>query len=364
MKIYHKTTPNNDGFRMPAEFEEHSGCWMLWPERPDIWRAGAIPAQKLTAEVANIISNFEEVTLGVSATQYFNAKDKVNNNRVRFVEISYDDVWIRDTSAVFLVNSEKNIRGVSWQFNAWGGELEGLYYPWDKDNAIASKMLAIDRIPEYEVDFILEGGGIHTDGEGTLLLVEECVMNPNRNHKKLSKLDVEVLLRDYLNVQKIIWLPRGIVHDETGGHIDNLCCFARPTELLLAWETNTKLPQFSVSNEAYRILSREIDAKGREFTIHKIPMPPPQFITQQEAESFSIGYGGGYRIGGYPLAASYLNFYFANGALILPIFGIPSDTDIIKLFTKLFPKRKIVPFMCREFLLGGGNLHCLTSQVP
>jgi hypothetical protein len=222
------TTPRADGFRMPAEWEPHSQTWMVWPERPDNWRLGGKPAQAAFAAVAKAIAEFEPVTVCVSAGQYENARVRLDADNIRLVEISTDDAWVRDTGPTFVTNASGEVRGVDWTFNAWGGFDGGLYWPWQRDDQVARKILEIERCPRYRTEgFVLEGGSIHVDGEGTLITTEECLLNRNRN-PHLSREQIEAVLREQLAIDRVIWLPDGLFNDETDGHVDNFCCYVRP----------------------------------------------------------------------------------------------------------------------------------------
>ena len=225
MSVSLKTTPAADGFRMPGEFEPHSGCWMAWPERPDNWRLGAKPAQEAYAAVATAIAGSEPVTMAVSDAQFENCREMLPPE-VRVVEISTDDAWIRDHGPTFVVGAEGERRGVDWHFNAWGGTEGGLYFPWDRDDRVAGKVLEIEGNDRYRAPIVLEGGAIHVDGEGTVLTTEECLLNPNRN-PELSREQIERVLLGYLGAEKVIWLGAGVFEDETDGHVDNLACFAQ-----------------------------------------------------------------------------------------------------------------------------------------
>jgi agmatine/peptidylarginine deiminase len=165
---------------MPAEWEPHAGCYLIWPERPDNWRLGAKPAQAAFSAVAEAIASTEDVTVVVSAAQYANARERLPAH-VRVVEMSTNDAWVRDSGPSFVTDDQGGLRAVSWQFNAWGGLRGGLYFPWDADNLVGPKIAGLERVALYEPDLVLEGGAIDTDGEGTLLTTEECVLNPNRN---------------------------------------------------------------------------------------------------------------------------------------------------------------------------------------
>ena len=355
------STPRKDGFRMPGEFENHAGTWMLWPERPDNWRLGAKPAQKAFAQVAIAISQFEPVTMGVSQAQFSNARSMLPGN-IRVVEISSNDSWMRDCGPTFVSNG-MSIRAVEWEFNAWGGLTGGLYFPWDMDNLVACKVAEIERVDRYKAPLVLEGGSIHVDGEGTLITTRECLLNPNRN-PDLSQVQIESLLVDYLNITKIIWLNRGIYNDETSGHVDNICCFIRPGEVALAWTDDKNDPQYEISLENFELLQAATDARGRKLIVNKVHLPHPVLITQEESEGVDHIEGTLPRQGGDRLAASYINFYLCNGGAIVPIFNDPLDTPGLQQLQQLMPERKVVGIYAREILLGGGNVHCITQQQP
>ncbi|MDE1883881.1 MAG: agmatine deiminase [Rhodospirillales bacterium] len=351
-------TPREAGFAMPAEWAPHAGCWMIWPERPDNWRLGAKPAQKAFVQVATAISRFEPVTMLVSHRQYENARASLPAE-VRVVEMSSNDAWARDIACTFLLGKNGELAGVDWPFKSWGG----LYFPWDKDDAIAGKMLEMERAKRFRAPLVIEGGALHVDGEGTVLVVEQCVLNENRN-PDVRRQDMERMLKDYLGTSHVIWLENGVPHDETDGHVDNLACFVKPGVVLLTWCDDPADPHYEVSREAEARLKTARDAKGRELTIERIPMPTPMFYTQAEAEGVDATASGMNRKAGERLAASYVNFYIANGAIIAPAFGVETDEPARNVLARLFPEREIVMLPAREILLGGGNIHCITQQQP
>lgn len=355
--------PSQDGFRMPGEFERHSGTYMIWPERPDNWRLGAKPAQHVFTQVANAIGKYEPITMVVSRAQYDNAKNMLADY-VKVVEMSNDDSWMRDCGATFVVDDKGNKRAIDWKFNAWGGLVDGLYFPWDQDDKIAMKMAEIEQVDRYRLDdFILEGGSIHVDGEGTLITTEECLLSEGRN-SHLTKEEIEQVLKNTLNVQKVLWIPNGIYNDETNGHVDNICNFVKPGVVVLAWTDDETDPQYAISKAAYDYLSSETDAKGRKLEIHKLYCPKPILITAEESMGVDAIDGTLPRQEGDRLAASYANYYTGNGFVALPIFNDPNDKLAIDLLSKLYPDRDIIPIYAREILLGGGNIHCITQQVP
>lgn len=356
------STPKRDGFRMPGEFEKHKGTYMLWPERPDNWRLGAKPAQKVFCEVANAIAKFEPVSVGVNRRAYANAKHMLGEN-VRVLEISNDDSWVRDCGPTFVTNG-KEIRGVDWEFNAWGGLTDGLYFPWDKDDAVAVKICEIEYADRYRTDgFVLEGGSIHVDGEGTLVTTEECLLSDGRN-PHMTRKEIEEVLKQHLNLEKIIWLKKGIYLDETNGHVDNIFSYVKPGEVILAWTEDKDDPQYEICRENLEILESEEDAKGRKLKIHKLLLPSPVLISKEESEGVDSVDGTLPRNEGDRLAASYANFYIVNGGVIYPKFGDKNDEAAEKTLKEAFPDREIVGIYAREILLGGGNIHCITQQVP
>ncbi|NRD77848.1 agmatine deiminase [Bacillus sp. BRMEA1] len=358
------STPKKDGYRMPGEFEYHDGCWMIWPERTDNWRNGAKPAQHAFVDVAKAISEFEPVTMCVNQHQYVNARHMLPDY-VRVVEMATNDAWMRDVGPTFVVHDGTgDIRGVDWAFNAWGGLIDGLYFPWDEDDRVAEKICDLEGKDRYRLNnFVLEGGSIHVDGEGTVITTEECLLSSGRN-PSLSKQEIEETLKEYLGAEKVIWLKRGIYLDETNGHVDNICNFVRPGEVVLAWTDDESDPQYEISKECYEILTNEFDAKGRKLTVHKLYLPSPILITKEESEGVDTVDGTLPRVEGDRLAASYANYYTANGGVVIPQFNDPSDEKALALFSELYPERKVVGVYAREILLGGGNIHCITQQQP
>ncbi|KAA8542335.1 hypothetical protein F0562_023529 [Nyssa sinensis] len=336
-------TPSFHGYHMPAQWEPHSQCWMGWPERQDNWRDDAVHAQHVFAEVASATSKFEPVTVCASATQWANACSQLPEN-IRVVEMSMNDSWFCDIGPTFVVSKSKSslgilehkVAGIDWNFNSWGGTDDGCYRDCSLDILVARKILEIERLPRFPQYMILEGGSIHVDGEGTCLTTEECLLNKNRN-PHLTKVQIEDELKAYLGVKKVIWLPRGLFgDDDTNGHSDNMCCFVKP------------------------------DANGRKLQIIKLHVPGPLYMTDEEAAGLiQIGEAKP-RISGTRLAASYINFYIANGGIIALQFGDQKwDNEAICVLSLAFPDHEVVGIEgAKEIALGGGNIHCITQQQP
>jgi agmatine deiminase len=355
------STPAADGYRMPGEFEPHAGCWIAWPERPDNWRLGAKPAQGAYAAVAEAIAVSEPVTMAVSDAQFEHCRS-VLSPAVRVVEISTNDAWMRDLAPTFVVNRNGGLRGVDWHFNAWGGLEGGLYFPWDKDERLARKVLEIEGADRYRAPIVLEGGSVHVDGEGTVMATEECLLNPNRN--SLAREQIEQVLYEYLGAEKMIWLGPGVYNDETDGHIDNLACFAAPGVVLLTWTDDESDPQHTISRAALECLEAVTDARGRALEVIRLPSPGPVTITPEEAGGVDSVAGTLPRRPGDRMAASYVNFYPANERVVMPLLDERCDEEATEILRGCFPGREVVGVPAREILLGGGNIHCITQQVP
>jgi agmatine deiminase len=282
---------------------------------------------------------------------------------VRVVEVSSDDAWMRDCGPTFVIDGDGERRGVDWRFNAWGGTEGGLYFPWDSDDRVAAKVLEIEGADRYRAPIVLEGGAIHVDGEGTVLSTEECLLNRNRN-PELSREQIERALRDYLGAEKVVWLGRGVVEDETDGHVDNLACFARPGLVLLTWSEDAADPQSAVSRDARERLEAATDASGRSFELVLLPSPGPLTIGPEEAGGVVPAPGTRPRRAGDRLAASYANFYLADSRVVMPLLDLRHDDEAAAILGRCFPEREVVGVPAREILLGGGNVHCITQQVP
>ena len=367
--------------RFPAEYEPHLGTLMIWPERPGSWGKDASGAEAAFTEIISELLKVEQVFLLVSEQALPAARQRLEEKlsetpeaasgmaaRLSLIEMETDDAWARDVGPTFVLAEDCTRLAVNWRFNAWGGEVDGLYARWDKDDAAAKRFAAWLGDEVLDADpFVLEGGSIHTDGEGTLMVTESCLLSPGRN-PQLDKAGIEAVLKKYLGVEKILWLPRGIWMDETNEHVDNVAAFVGPGEVVLAWTDNEQDPQYALSKLDYEYLSGETDAKGRKLKIHKLPIPDvPVCCTQADIDNYIFEPGEDEREAGERLAASYVNFYFANGIALVPQFGgenKESDRRTVQILEALCPDRKVVPFAAGSILRGGGNIHCITQQIP
>lgn len=361
-----KTIPSNDGYYLPFEGDKHEATLILMPYRKDTWRNDAKEATENYLEVIKAIAEHEEVKVGIYPSLYRKLAPRLQTiPNVTTLSIRYNDAWARDNMPLFLSDG-KRLRTLDFRFNAWGGKVDGLYSNFKDDDRLGqviSKRLHL--LSYYHPSFVLEGGSIATDGEGTLLVTEACLLSKGRN-PSLTKEEIEETLKEYLNVTKVIWLPHGIYEDETNEHVDNMVAFVKGGEVVMAWTKNKNDPQYPFCQATYQALSKARDAKGRKFIIHKLPLPnPPLYLKKEETKGLRISKTTlDKRVENRRLAASYVNFYLGKDFLVMPAFGVKEDKEAKEILTTLFPDRKIHQIMSREILLGGGNIHCITMQIP
>ncbi len=364
------TTPKQDGFFMPAEFAPHQGTAMIWPVRPGSWPGGALAAQRAFLAVATAIAQGETVYLLANPEDRAVVAGRVAEclptpHPIHVLPISSDDSWARDTAPTFLVNDQGELRAVDWQFNAWGGDFDGLYPDYAQDDLVASRLTRHLNVPCYDArPFVLEGGAIHSDGEGTVLVTESCLLSQGRN-PHMTQDEISAQLQAYLGAEKVLWLPRGIFNDETTEHVDNICAFVAPAVVVLGWTDDQNDPQYPLSKACYDYLVAQTDAKGRPLVVHKLPIPKkPIALTEEEISAFDFAPGELAQEAGERLPASYVNFYIANHSVVVPQFGDEHDHLACEILKPLFPDREIVPIFARDILVGGGNIHCITQQIP
>lgn len=364
-----KSTPKQDGFYMPAEFSAHEGCIIVWPERPGSWSFGARKAREAFTAVIKAIAASEKVYVAAGKDSILSAQEMLAGiDNVEIFSSKTDDAWARDIGPTFVTDKEGRLRSVNWKFNAWGGDVDGLYPSWNEDNAFAAAFAARYGCKMYDAEpFVLEGGSIHSDGEGTVMVTEACLLSEGRN-PDLTKKQIEEKLYEYLGAEKVIWLPRGIYNDETNEHVDNICAFTSPGEVVLAWTDNINDPQYLLSKSCLDVLQQETDARGRKFVIHKLPIPDVLVcIKEDEVDGYDFEEGEDMREAGERLAASYVNFYISNNAVVMPVFGeenTASDLRAEKILQGIFADRKVITVPARAILTGGGNIHCITQQIP
>ncbi|MDF1618087.1 agmatine deiminase family protein [Petrocella sp. FN5] len=335
---------NQEKYIMPAEWEAHERTIVAWPVKASlVWQDNYEIVCKGYAKVVNAISAFEPVTVVINTEDEEEIRS-LCTSKVDIIKIPHNDAWARDNGPTFVRDMKGRLHGISWRFNAWGEK----YLPYDLDDKVAPALLNLMDVPCIEVPLVLEGGSIHVDGQGTLLTTRECLLNPNRN-PKLSQDDIEHMIKKYLNISKIIWLDQGLFGDETDGHIDNIACFAKPGTVLLQACDNPKDPNYEITQKARQVLKHTKDAKSRILEIIELPTPPLRYYKNER------------------LTLSYLNFYIVNKAIILPVFGgDATDTDHKAkcILETVFFDREVVTVDGMSLITEGGNVHCITQQMP
>lgn len=325
---------------MPAEWRPHARTWMSWPvgayvlERRDA-------AYRAWSAVANTIVRHEPVTVLADPSERASAARWLDP-RVEVVEQPLDDCWMRDSGPTFVLDRGR-LAGIDWTFNGWG------WGPHQKDDLVASAVLARLGVPRHRTEMVGEGGGIHVDGEGTVIVTETVQLDPRRN-PGWTKADAEARLRRLLGVEKVIWLPRGLTADYggygTNGHVDLLASFVRPGLVLCHTQPDPAHPDHEVTRENLAILRAATDARGRLLEV--IELPAPTIL----------------EVDGEPVDYSYVNHYLANGLALLCAFDDPRDAETAELFAKLFPGRAIESVDARDIFALGGGIHCITQQQP
>lgn len=335
-------TPSSSGFLMPAEWHPHSRCWMGWPCHLPTWHGiGLQQARQAFARVANAIQQFEPVTMVVNPGEEASARALCSPS-IQLLSIPLNDSWLRDTGPSFVLNAQQQLGGVDWIHNAWGGN----YEPYDLDNRLADAILCQTGAIPFKAPLVMEGGSFHVDGEGTLITTRECLLNPNRN-PELNQAQIEQYLQDYLGVQTIIWLNQGLIGDETDGHVDEIVCFIEPGRVLCLITQDHSDINYSRLQENYTVLQQSRDAKGRSLEVIPIEQPPATYLNQQR------------------LTLSYINFYLANGGVVMPAFGYPQYDNAAKhIFQDEFRGRVITQIEALDVFAGGGGIHCITQQQP
>lgn len=330
--------------RMPGEWEPHERTILQWPVKESlVYPDNYEEVCRGYEETIRAIASFEPVGLIV-------LPDEVEDLRNRFgtlvdlYPIPHNDAWARDSVPTVVYDENGKRLGVNWKFNAWGEK----YEPYDLDDALGSRILKDLNLQEERASMVLEGGSIHSDGEGTILTTRECLLNPNRN-PHMNQQDVENALKKYIGGEKVIWLDQGLDGDETDGHIDNIACFARPGQIILQVCHDPTDPNYEIGQKALKALTQTTDAKGRPLEVVEIPQPPKALYRGKRA------------------TLSYLNFYIVNGGLILPVFGgegEKTDKEAVRILEELFPDRQVSCVDGWSLVKEGGNVHCITQQIP
>ncbi|HEN8801728.1 TPA: agmatine deiminase family protein [Pseudomonas putida] len=337
----------DSGWRMPAEWTRHAATWMVWPHNRGLWEAGwrvtLADVQRDYARVAAAIARFEPVKMVVDPSALESARALCSAN-IELIELAVDDSWCRDSGPSFIWHPQHGLAGLSWRFNAWGGKSQHGH-----DRSLGRRILDQLGLDGFSTPLCNEGGAIHVDGEGTLITTESVLLNPNRN-PGVSKAEFEACFARYLGISKTIWLPgdpQYVTGDMTDGHVDGVCAFARPGVLLVDATHDAHSVYAEVVRENRRALELATDARGRHFEL--LDLYEASDAVDPGAEVF---------------CASYTNFYIANGAIIMPAYGIAADQEAAAQLAHAFPGREIVPVRIDHIAHGGGGIHCITQQQP
>lgn len=331
------------GFRMPAEWEPHSCCWMAFPDSKPVWGDMLERAQAGYADVANAIASFEPVRLLTPPAAMGRARSLCGAG-VELIPWDLDDAWMRDIGPNFVRNDAGELAASIFHFNAWGQK----YAWWRKDAAVGHRLAEALGLRTFSAPLFMEGGGINTDGEGTLLTTQQCILNPNRN-PDLTREEAERELCEALGVEKVIWLEGDPGDEETDGHVDGIACFTGPGVVLAEPDPSVEpgSARAAMLEENIEILRRATDARGRRLEVHTLDAATR---VQPLGDRF---------------CRSYVNFYIANGGVVLPSYGVADeDQQALEAVRARFPDREVVTVDVNAVAYGGGSIHCITQQQP
>jgi agmatine deiminase len=320
---------------MPAEWAPHERTLMAWPCRAELWGDLLDQARRDHAAVASAVAAFEPVTMVANPGEQAAQARAACAGEVEVLELAIDDSWLRDSGPAFTLGAGGARIGVHFRFNAWGEK----FSPWDADEAAGGFLAArygdaVERAP-----FVLEGGSIGVDGEGTLITTEECLLHPTRN-PSMTRAEIEAGLIEHLGLERVVWLGKGLVEDrDTDGHVDLIAAFTAPGEVLLQ-----SGPPGTEDEERMEDNRERLEAAG--LAVRRLDVLP--FV----------------EVAGESVAVSHMNFYLANGAVIVPVTGRETDAEALRVIGDAYPGREVVGVPGAVLAYGGGGPHCITQQVP
>jgi len=348
--------PASLGYRMPAEWEPHAATWLAWPHNRTDWPGKFEAIPWVYAEIVRHLARVERVHILVNdAAHQLRARQVLERSSVPLARLSFHRFptnrgWTRDSCPIFLVDGRR-LALTKWRFNAWAK-----YPDWRKDEAAARRVARFTKLPAWfptseiagkQRPVVLEGGSIDVNGRGLLLTTEECQLSRTQQRNPgLSRRGLEKVFADYLGIRKVIWLKRGIVGDDTHGHVDDIARFVSPSTVVAAVERNRRDPNYTPLQANLRRLRAATDLAGRRLHVVELPMPAPVVFRGQR------------------LPASYANFYIANRLVLVPTFDDPNDRLALSLLSGLFPGRQVVGIHCLDLVWGLGTIHCMTQQQP
>lgn len=329
-------TPRALGFAMPAEWAPHAATWTAWPHDEEQWVGYLEPVRREFAAFVDTLARFEPVHLIVADEESeADARARLKSANVTLHRVPHNDLWLRDSGAIF-VSRGTEVSLIDWEFNGWGGK-----YPAQLDNQIPNHMARILGGKLWRAGIVMEGGSLEVNGQGVCLTTRQCLLSPGRN-PHLDEEELEGYLRDYLGVHSVIWLGEGLEGDHTDGHIDTIARFVREHTIVSAVCEDESDPNYWPLRENLEIL----ESLGG-FQIVKLPLPKnPLYLDDTR------------------LPPTYANFYIANGAVLVPVYGDPNDEKALEVLRKVFPERQVIGLMARNLITGGGAFHCVTQQQP
>jgi agmatine deiminase len=337
------STPRSAGFRMPAEWSRHEATWLAWPSHAELWQENLAPAQEAFAQLVAAITEGETAEVLVpDAASEASARAALPSRGVNYHRIPFGDIWLRDTAPIFLLGEDEAWASLRFAFNGWGGK-----YLLEHDDRVAERIAATRTGgASFVMPWVLEGGAVEVDGEGSLLTTRQCLLNPNRN-PTMAAADVERAVADALGCEKVLWLGDGLENDHTDGHVDTVARFVRPGVVVVMEARTADDPNREVLRTIARDARAMVDARGRRLEV--VTLPSPGAIRDAT---------------GRLMPASYANFYVANACVVVPTYGSPFDDEAVACVAKLFPERRAVGIDARAVLTGGGAFHCITQQEP
>jgi agmatine deiminase len=335
----------------PAEWAPHRSCFLAWPSHADLWQENLPAAQAEFTKLCQGIVDIDQTTGKARGESLeilvFNDAAKKEAEKalaglpVRFHAIPFGDIWLRDTAPIFLTNDKGEISCAKFGFNGWGGKYE---LPFDPE--VSTAIAHVADVPVHSYSWILEGGSIEVDGEGTCLTSKQCLLNPNRN-PSMNQIEIEAALCTAIGVKKVLWLNDGLLNDHTDGHIDTIARYVAPGVIACMVANDVLDPNAKIMDQIVRDLESFTDAKGRKIQVAKIPSPGK--ILSEDGEI---------------MPASYLNFYIGNSTVIVPTYGSAHDEEAVRAIGLLFPTRRTFGSSAFAILSGGGAFHCITQQRP
>ncbi len=338
-------TPRDLGFAMPAEWEKHAATWMSWPADDDLWFGHLDGVRAEFAELVATIARFEPVHLLVRDEESdADARARLGNANVKYHRVPLDDVWMRDNGPIFVqrhVDGRTEVSLVNWKFNAWGGK-----FHFANDDRVPEYVAGTMNAAHWDMNIVLEGGGLEVNGAGVGLTTRSCFLTDTRN-PGLTEEGYTLLLHDLLGVKKLLWLDGGLENDHTDGHIDTITRFTDPRTIVTSVEPDPADPNHAVMAKNLQDLRAMTDADGQPFRIVELPLPA-YYLEGAEGR----------------LPPTYANFYIGNGFVVVPQYGDPNDARALEVLRPLFPDREVIGLPSRQIIEGGGSFHCVTQQQP